>query len=135
MRIAFMSGATAESRVSGLPKIHHVFRDQVEFWIGYPLARNAVPYRPTLYLRERCKLAGLFQELHNLILTPNKQRHVDIRGFADEVDLLSVRMQHWYQYLPFELHYDWPMSIAVWELQFVYHLYSSSTFSYADHAV
>ena len=114
-----MSGETAESRVSGLPKIHDVFEDRMEFWIGYPLTKDTVPHRPTLYLRERCKLAFLFQEMHDLIFV-NDKLAMEIREFASAVNRLSAKLQDWYRHLPFELHYEWPMSVAVWELQSVY---------------
>lgn len=118
MRIAFMSPATAVLRASGFPKIHEVFEDTTEFWVGYPLTTSPVPHRPTLYLRERCRLAEVFHEMHDLILG-EKQNDMEIHDFAGAVDLLSAQMHRWYQSLPHELHYEWPMSVAVWELQSV----------------
>ncbi|KAF2718637.1 hypothetical protein K431DRAFT_129166 [Polychaeton citri CBS 116435] len=120
MRIAFMSGITVKNHVSGLPRIQEVFDDRVEAWIGYPLARNVVFYRPTLYLRERCRFAGLLHEMYDLVSVNNQQHNGAIRAFTGEVDRLSARMERWYQYLPFELQYGWPMSVAVWELHASY---------------
>lgn len=119
MRIAFMSAGTATPRVSGFPKIHEVFEDRPEPWIGYPLTRTPVPHRPTLYLQERCKLAVHFQEMHDLVLLSDERSQSSIETFVREVDRLSAKMQRWYSHLPFELHYQWPMSVAVWELQSV----------------
>jgi hypothetical protein len=120
VHIAFMNRGTAISNVSsGLPKIHDVFDDWLEVWIGYPLTRSAVTHRPTLYLRERCRLAALFQDMHDLILASDKLQTMTIRKFASTVDCLLEDMQHWYQHLLFELHYQWPMSVAVWESQYV----------------
>jgi hypothetical protein len=59
MRIAFMSGAVAKPSHSVFLRVYHVFDDQVEVWTGYPLTRSATAYRPTLYLRERCRLAEI----------------------------------------------------------------------------
>jgi hypothetical protein len=134
MRIAFMSGATVASHLSDLPKIHEVFNDKVEPWIAYPSSPESVPHRPTLYLRERCRLAGLFEEMHELFFPSNKQHHATIREFISTVDVLSGKMKDWYHTLPFELHYVWPMSVAVWELQSVYHLVHID-FQYADYTV
>lgn len=122
MRIAFMSGATSTSRRSGLPEIDKVFHDNVELWVGYPLTASAVPHRPTSYLRDRCRLAEVFEELHKFVFVTDDQRNLDIRTFASEAARLSTEMRHWYQRLPVELHYQWPMSVAVWELQFVQQL-------------
>ncbi|KAF2169515.1 hypothetical protein M409DRAFT_52055 [Zasmidium cellare ATCC 36951] len=117
MRLAFMSPATVTANVSGLPKIREVYDDRSEPWIGYPFTTDAVAYRPTMYLVERCRLAELFQEMHDLIFT---QRRMSIREFATALDQLSSRVQQWYQHLPFELHYEWPMSIYIWELHASY---------------
>ena len=114
-----MSGGIVESPTAELPKIHDIFDNHVEVWKGYPLTKRAVLSRPTMYLRERCKTAELFQELHNLVLAGDKQRNFDARDFANAVAHLSGKMQRWYQHLPFELQYEWPMSVAVWELQLV----------------
>lgn len=122
MRIAFMNGATAEPRRSGLPDIETVFTNTEEIWTGYPLTRSATKHWPTLYLIERCRLAGIFQEIHALILARDEKRKGTIRGFAIAVENLASRMESWYTQLPEQLQYQWPMSIAVWELQFVYHL-------------
>ena len=119
MRIAFMRRGTESASVSGLPKISDVFDDKREWWIGYPLTKTAVPHRQTLYLQERCILAGLFQEIHDVILASDKKQIMTMREFSNAVDCLSVKMQHWYENLPLELRYHWPMSIAVWELQCV----------------
>jgi hypothetical protein len=117
MRMAFMKGATSECKLHGLPKLHEVFDDEVETWIGYPLTTEVVPDRPTLYLRERCRLAHLLQQMHDLILAPNAPQDRPITVFATAIENLFVHLQQWYEHLPFELHYAWPMSISVWELQ------------------
>ena len=120
MRIAFMSGAIAEPSRPGFPKIYDVFDDQVEAWTGYPLTSSNTTYRPTLYLRERCRLAEIFKDVHALILTKPKPCDSTVQGFANAVEDTSTKMRHWYQRLPFELQYSWPMSVAIWELQSVY---------------
>lgn len=117
MRIAFMTPATVTPRVSGLPKVYDVYDDRSERWVGYPFTKDAVAHRPTLYLVERCKLADLFQEIHDLIFSTSKSS-VPIRQFASSLDELSTKLQQWYRHLPFELQYVWPMSISVWELQY-----------------
>ena len=119
MRIAFMSGAIAKPSQSGFPRIYDVFDDQVEVWTGYPLTRGATAYRPTLYLRERCRLAEIFKEVHALILTRGEQRNTTVEGFISAVEELLAKMRHWYQRLPFELQYRWPMGISIWELRSV----------------
>lgn len=85
--------------------------------MGYPLTREAVPYRPTLYLRQRCRLAELFGEIHTLILSKSRPANETLQDFAGAARGLSARMKQWYELLPHELHYRWPMSVAVWELQ------------------
>lgn len=119
MRIAFMSSLKAEQSSFQPPKIHDIFEDSIEFWVAYPLSRRRVPHRPTLYLRERCLLAGLFQEMHDLIFPSGEQENMIDREFISAVERLSTKMQQWHQRLPFELQYTWPMCIATWELQFV----------------
>lgn len=111
-----MSRATVASRWSGLPKLREVFDDRSEPWIGYPFTKDEVAHRPMLYLVERCKLATLFQEMHGLIFAEND---MPIRKFANALDKLSMKVQQWYRHLPFELQYEWPMSVAVWEMQYV----------------
>lgn len=120
MRIAFMSDGTAVPPRSDFPKIHEVFDDRAEIWTGYPLKQAATPYRPTLYLRERCRLADIFQEVHALLLTRAATRNPTVKEFANAVETLAVKMEHWHDRLPLELRYVWPMCIAVWELQSVY---------------
>ncbi|KAK4497562.1 hypothetical protein PRZ48_012013 [Zasmidium cellare] len=117
MRLAFMSPTTVTAKVSGLPKIREVYDDRSELWMSYPFTADLVAYRPTLYLIERCRLAELFQEMHDLIFT---QRTMTIQEFAQEANQLSAKVQQWHQRLPFELHYEWPMSICVWELHASY---------------
>ena len=119
MRIAFMSGDTAKPSQPGFPRIYDVFDDQVEIWTGYPLSRNNTAYRPTLYLRERCRLAEIFKDVHALILTSTKTYDATVQDFANAIEDTWAKMRHWYQRLPFELQYRWPMSIAIWELQSV----------------
>lgn len=119
-RIAFMSGAIAEPSQSVFPRIYDVFDDQVEIWTGYPLTRSATAFRPTLYLRERCRLAEIFKEVHALILTRDKQCDATVQGFTSAVEELSTRMRNWCHRLPFEVQYRWPMGIAVWELRSIY---------------
>ena len=118
-RIAFMSGTATEMRLTNVPKIHETFDDTVEIWIGYPLTRRAVADRPTLYLQERCRLVGLWQEMYDLIFASDEQCRSRIRDFAAAVDQMSTRLRKWYRFLPFELRYEWPFNIAVWELQYV----------------
>ena len=119
MRLAFMSSTKAEASPYQVPTIHDVFEDNLEFWIGYPLSERRVAYRPTLYLCERCRLAGLFQVMHDLIFPDENQRNTDIKEFASATDRILTRMRLWYHRLPFELHYVWPMNVAIGELQFV----------------
>lgn len=102
-----------------LPRIRDTFEDEIQSWTGYPLTGTIVAHRPTLYLRERCRLASLFQEIYDLILPSKSEHKMGIRDFCGAVDELVVKLQQWYQRIPFELHYQWPMSVAVWELQSV----------------
>jgi hypothetical protein len=120
MRIAFVSGEITASRASGLFKIRDIFEDRIESWTGYPLTSTAVVHRPTRYLEERCRLIEIFENMHDVVLTSDKQRTLAIREFSSEVNRVSERMQTWYEQLPFELQYRWPMSVAVLELQFVH---------------
>jgi hypothetical protein len=99
------------------PKIHDVFEDGIAMWTGYPLTKSNTPHRPTLYLRERCRLAELFEELHALVLTKGKPAESMVQGFVAAAEDLLARMRRFYQRLPFELQYRWPMSTGVWELQ------------------
>lgn len=117
MRIAFLSGATEDSASLPCPKIYDVFDDKSEVWTGYPLTKSNTPQWPTLYLRERCRLGEMFQELHSLVLTNGQPHESTVQGFVKAVEELLAKMQHWCQRLPFELQYRWPMSVAVWELQ------------------
>lgn len=119
VRIAFMSGAKTDIRVTGLPEVHEVFHDRVEMWRGYPLTKEAIPHRPTLYFVERCRLAELLQEMHDLIFSNDQTHETNVREFAVTVDDLAAKMRLWYQRLPFELQYEPPFSIAVTELQSV----------------
>lgn len=116
-RIAFLNGTIAEPPRLSFPRIHDVFEDGVEFWTGYPLTSTSTPHRPTLYLRERCRLAELFEELHALVLTKGRPAEATVQGFVAAAEDLLARMRQFYQRLPFELQYRWPMSAAVWELQ------------------
>ena len=116
MRLAFMNGMTVRPIESDVPKIHKVFQDDVDLWIAYPLSIDAVPHRSTLYLRERCTLAGIFKDIHTLIFA-DKHTKGNVREFLDGVDRLSSRMNNWFERLPFELQYEWPMCVAIWELQ------------------
>ena len=120
MRIAFMSGALAKPPQSGFPRIYDVFDDHLEFWSGYPSTKSAIEYRPTLYLRERCRLAEIFERVHTLILTTGKKSDATVQGFTSAVEDISAEMRHWYERLPFELQYRWPMCISIWELRSVY---------------
>lgn len=120
MRIAFMSGAIPEQRRFGLPDIQDVFSNGVEVWTGYPLTRSSIDHHPTPYLIERCKLMGILREVHSIILVKGEQRYGTINDFANTVESLAARMHHWYAHIPAELQYEWPMSSAVWELQYVY---------------
>ncbi|KAK4554505.1 hypothetical protein LTR86_008359 [Recurvomyces mirabilis] len=120
MRIAFMSSETAECRVRGLPKLHEVFDDHVEAWVPYPLDDTTVPSRPTLYLRERCKLTLHLEKMHALILAPNTMRERSIEDFVSAVDSLRAQMEQWYEHMPLELYYIWPMTVAVLELHASY---------------
>lgn len=99
--------------------IYDVFDDHLEAWTGYPLTRSATAFRPTLYLRERCRLAEIFEEVHLLILTRGKTCDRTVQGFTRAVEELSKKMRYWYRRLPFELQYRWPMGIAIWELRSV----------------
>lgn len=130
VRIAFMSSSTTGLSASTLPLSADIIEDKVEYWVGYPLTTNPVPFRPALYFRERCKLSFLFQELYSLFLTNDTQRTRNARELANAVERLSVRMQRWHRYLPFELHYVWPMSVAIWELQCVDPAHSSEACQY-----
>lgn len=117
MRIAFISGEPTEPHSLIPPSIDTVFDDRVDLWVGYPLTTVAVPHRPTLYLRERCRLAVLFQDLQDLAFGADGQDSGSIRSFANAVDSLLERLSAWYQHLPFELQYAWPMCSATVELQ------------------
>lgn len=119
MRIAFLSGATEESASLECPKIYDVFDHKSQTWTGYPLTNSNVLHWPTLYLRERCRLAEIFRELHSLILTKGQPHESTVHGFVHAVEELLAKMQRWCQRLPWELQYRWPMSVAVWELQWV----------------
>jgi hypothetical protein len=120
MRFALLSDARPEPSQTGFPKIHDVFDDAVEEWTGYPLTSSAVPHRPTLYLRERCRLVEILRDLHALVLAKADPSIATVQGFVKAVGDLNEKMQHWYQRLPFELQYRWPSSVAVCELQSVY---------------
>jgi hypothetical protein len=117
LRIAFLHGTIVEPPRLSFPKIHDVFEDGIAMWTGYPLTKSNTPHRPTLYLRERCRLAELFEELHALVLTKGKPAESMVQGFVAAAEDLLARLRRFYQRLPFELQYRWPMSTAVWELQ------------------
>ncbi|KAM0713477.1 hypothetical protein Q7P37_010439 [Cladosporium fusiforme] len=116
--------ATAEPRRSDLPDLSSVFPDRITLWSGYPISGDPVAYRPTLYLRERCRLAKLFQEMHSLIFTDSEQSTETITEFSSAVEGLSAKMRYWKEHLPVDLAYEWPMSIAVWELHASYLAFS-----------
>lgn len=118
IRLALMSSAKAESRTSEVRKIHETFDDTVAFWAGYPLTTDIIAYRPTVYLRGRCKLAELLQEMHTLLLANKSEHTKSIEKHAEAIDHLAMKMERWFLRLPFELQYSWPMSVAVWELQY-----------------
>lgn len=103
--------------MSGLLDIKDVFDNEIEFWIGYPLTRSAVLHRPNIYLQERCKLAEIFEEIHKLMFADDRDDDLEVHEFGRAVDLLCSKMQNWYERLPSELHYEWPISTATWELQ------------------
>ena len=117
MHIAFLNGTTAEPTRLSMPKIHDHFEDGIETWTGYPLASASTPHRPTSYLRERCRLVELFEELHALLLTKGKPAESSVQGFVAATEDLLAKLRLFYQRLPFELQYRWPTSVAVWELQ------------------
>ncbi|KAI5371147.1 hypothetical protein Slin15195_G020190 [Septoria linicola] len=123
MRLAFMSEMTIKPRSIRHPKINDTFNDEVEMWTAYPFSKSIVPHRPTLYLLERCKLAILFQEMHDLIFAKTSKAVVN-REFMNAVESLAMKMDQWHQHLPFELQYDWPMSVAVLELHASYIAFS-----------
>lgn len=117
MSIAFLNPAITDSHTTLLPKIEDVFTDDVEYWAGYPLARDMIPHRPTVYLLERCRLAEIFQDLQELTLARDARDQMGIRAFAISVETLAGKMQHWLQNLDEHLHYERTVSVAVWELQ------------------
>ncbi|PIB00574.1 hypothetical protein CB0940_02026 [Cercospora beticola] len=119
MRLSYMLDMTVRPRSSEVPKIHNVFQDDVDLWIGYPLSREAVPHRSTLYLREKCALAALFHDMHSLIFS-DRHKKTNTRVFMDRIDQMSTKMASWHERLPFELQYEWPMCVAVWELHASY---------------
>ena len=119
MRIAFMTPSTHDPQTPEPTKLDDVFDDHPEFWIGYPLTAESVAHRPTLYLRQRWASAKLFKEMHSLMTSTTSHSQTDIRAFVDDVDRLVAKMERWQHRLPFELHYVWPMCVAVWDLQYV----------------
>ncbi|KAM3415732.1 hypothetical protein BST61_g9245 [Cercospora zeina] len=119
MHIAYMIDLPVRPNPSGAPKIHNVFQDDVDLWIGYPLSTDAVPHRSTPYLREKCTLSGFFQEMHALFFT-EKHKKANVSDFVKETEQLATQMEKWHERLPFELQYDWPMCIGVWELHASY---------------
>lgn len=119
MRIAFMSGTLANPCQSGFPRIYDAFDDHLEIWTGYALTKDVILHRPTLYLPERCRLAEIFEEVHALILTRAKESDATVEGFTSAVEHVLAKTRHWYERLPFELQYRWPMCIPIWELRSV----------------
>jgi len=119
MRVAFMSGAVADSRRCDFPEMHEIYDDTIETRNGYPLTTENVPFRPMLYLRERCKLTELFEEIHRLILRENEETKTTTRQFDSAIHGMSMKVLQWFTLLPPGLQYNWPMSTAVWELQSV----------------
>lgn len=117
LRIAFLQGVEAPADPPALPRILEVFDVSVVSWSAYPLDQTDVAHSPTLYIRERCSFANLMKQVPVSVLRHEGQSQ--IREFADTVDHLFAEMQHWYQHLPCELYYQWPMTGAVWELQCV----------------
>lgn len=113
-----MSSAAHRWRAPKLPKISELFDDSVEFWTGYPYITEPILHRPTLYLRERCKLAELFEEMHTLILSDERPREAQGRTFHDNVARVSDKMLKWYEQMPLELHYEVPANVAIWEFQY-----------------
>lgn len=117
MRIAFMSGEIADSRRRDFPSLEATFDDTVETWTGYPLLEDNVSFRPRLFLSERNRLTDLFGEIHELIFADRGEQTTTLRHFDNAVNGMLARLEHWFEYLPEELQYHWPMSTAVWELQ------------------
>ena len=115
--IAFLHGSEVPADPPTLPRILEVFDVRSVLWSAYPLDQTVVAHSPTLYIRERCSLASLWEQTPESIFRCEGQ--IQIREFADAVDLLFAKMQHWHQHLPYELYYQWPMTGAVWELQCV----------------
>lgn len=129
MRIAQMRSAGADTRRCNFPDLDQVFdHNMVETWTGYPLTMENVPFRPVIYLKERCRLTELFEEIHSLLLLRDEERNVSARQFDSDVHALSTKVLHWFDRLPPELQYKWPMSTAIWELQWV-HFSESATAS------
>jgi hypothetical protein len=117
-----MSSNTQAPDVPNLPKIIDYFDDTLETWQAYPLRNEVLPHRPILYMRERCRLATIFEDLHAVVTSSGEQHIPSREAFPDQVDAILVRLEDWHDSLPFELHYRWPMSpdVSVWELQYVY---------------
>jgi hypothetical protein len=115
-----MSSNPKGAEIPNLPKIDDYFDDTLETWQAYPLQNEVLPYRPTLYMRERCRLAEIFEDLHAVVTSSGEQHITSTDAFPDQVDAVLVRLEGWHDRLPFELHYRWPMSSNLWELQYVY---------------
>lgn len=117
MSVAYLSDIRSTAPAVHRPPIENIVDDYGEEWIGYPLTEEVVYHTPTLYFRERCRLHALFKDIQQLIFNPSPQDDVAVRDFATAVDILAGNMRRWYENLSQPLHYKWPMSIAVWDLQ------------------
>ena len=114
-----MSGAQADSRELSLPGISDTFGDTTERWRGYPLTNEDAVLHLSTFIQQRSLLVTLLEEMHRLILEPDGKHSSSVREFSANAEGLSAKLQHWLRYLPDELQYRWPMSMGVWELQYL----------------
>lgn len=89
------------------PKIDEVFDDTIETWTGYLLTWSDTPYSSTLYLRERCRLIELFEDLEKLVLIKGESSPSTVQGFVNGTDDLLAKLQRFLERLPAGLQYRW----------------------------
>ncbi|KAF2217846.1 hypothetical protein CERZMDRAFT_92489 [Cercospora zeae-maydis SCOH1-5] len=105
---------------SRAPALEQVLPDITQYWIGYPLRDEPMPFRANSLFLQQCRFTRFLWEATNILIWRASELDAH-REHAIAVHNLSAQMEQWHHDLPQDLQFRAEIPPSLYDLHTQYH--------------
>ncbi|KAM3419817.1 hypothetical protein BST61_g3148 [Cercospora zeina] len=105
---------------SRAPALDQVLPDTTQYWIGYPLRSEPIPFRANSMFLQQCRFTRFLWGATNILIWQASELDAH-REHAAKVQKLSAQMDEWHHDLPRDLQFHAEIPPSLYDLHVQYH--------------